>query len=71
MRGIGNAARESRMNRSGTMAHLAECAEIAAQGAPLSDEERREHLCRCTAEDARAEARRRPAALQLELGGQV
>jgi hypothetical protein len=51
------------MNRKDTIAHL-----IAAHGEPLSDEERREHLCRCAAEDARAEARRRPA-LQLDLNG--
>jgi hypothetical protein len=58
------------MNRTDTIAHLAECAEIiAAHGEPLSDEERREHLCRCAAEDARAEARRRPTELQLELRG--
>ena len=55
------------MNRTDTIAHLAACAEIAAHGEPLSDEERCEHLCRCAAEDARAEARRRPS-LQLNLG---
>ena len=47
------------MDRKQTIAHLAECAALAAQSTPMTDDERREHLCRCAAEDARAEARRR------------
>lgn len=55
------------MNRHQTIEHLRECAALAAQSAPMTDAERREHLCRCAAEDARAEARRQPTP-QLELG---
>ncbi|NJB80324.1 hypothetical protein [Xanthomonas arboricola] len=55
------------MNRADTIQHLAECAALAAHGAPMTEDERVEHLCRCAAEDARAEARR-AASPQLNLG---
>ncbi|WDI91954.1 MULTISPECIES: hypothetical protein [Xanthomonas] len=55
------------MNRADTLKHLAECAALAAHGAPMTEDERVEHLCRCAAEDARAEARR-VASPQLPLG---
>lgn len=55
------------MKREETLQHLAECAALAAHGAPMTDDERVEHLCRCAAEDARAEARR-VVSPQLPLG---
>ena len=55
------------MNRHETIQHLTECAALAIQRTPVTDAERREHLCRCAAEDARAQARRQPSP-QLDLG---
>lgn len=55
------------MNRQDTIQHLADCAALAAESASMTEDERRQHLCRCAAEDARAEARRQPLP-QLDLG---
>lgn len=46
------------MNRSDTIAHLAECVCLAQSAAPLTQEELAAHRSLCAAEQARAEARR-------------
>lgn len=56
-------------SRSEVLLQLQCCLDVIAHSKPMTDAERAAHRCQCAAEQARAEARRSPAATPDLLGG--